>query len=235
MLTAELVRRSPFRILERSTHGGLGKGNLGVIAGAKGVGKTACLVHLATDQLLQGKHVIHLSFSSDPSHIADWYEHVFSELAKRHKLDGAMEAHDSIIRNRIIMNFVQSEVQWARIEKSIRAILSDARFSADMVVVDGFRFSAESREQVQCFRRLAADTGLEIWFSASLAQAPDTRAPAVVPPLLQQVTDELAVIVVLVDKGTYIHLELIKDHGNPVEADVHLKLDPRILLIAEEE
>jgi hypothetical protein len=61
------------------------------------------------------------------------------------------------------------------------------------------------------------------------------RAPAVVPPLLQQVTAEMAVIVVLVDKGTYIHLELIKDHDNPVEGDVHLKLDPRILLIAEEE
>jgi hypothetical protein len=235
MLRAELVKRSPLRILERSTHGGLGKGNLGVVAGVKGVGKTACLVHLATDQLLQGKHVIHLSFASDPTHIVAWYENIFQELARRHNLDGAMEVHDSIIGNRIIMNFAQSEVPWSRIEKSVRAILQDARFTADVVVVDGYRFGPQAVEQLRSFRQLAEGIGLEVWFSASLPPGSQAVQPAGVPPLLQPVWGELAVAVVLVDKGSYIHLELVKDHDNPVTGDVHLKLDPRILLIAEEE
>ena len=58
MVKEELVSRSPLRILEKSTHGGLGKGNLGVIAAKRGVGKTAFLVHMATDQLFQGNHII---------------------------------------------------------------------------------------------------------------------------------------------------------------------------------
>jgi len=53
MVRKELINRSPLRILERSTHGGVGKGNIGIIAARKGVGKTACLVHIATDQLFQ--------------------------------------------------------------------------------------------------------------------------------------------------------------------------------------
>ena len=42
---------SPLRVFENSINGGLGKGNLGVIVSKKGVGKTACLVHIATDKL----------------------------------------------------------------------------------------------------------------------------------------------------------------------------------------
>ena len=38
MIKSEQNRRSPLRILEKTTHGGVGKGNLGVIAARKGVG-----------------------------------------------------------------------------------------------------------------------------------------------------------------------------------------------------
>lgn len=231
MITEELVKRSPLRILERSTHGGVGKGNVGIVAGPKGVGKTACLVHIATDRLLQGKHVIHVSFSDDTSHIEAWYEDIFKELAERYQLDGAMEAHDSIIRNRVITKFEQDAVQWPRVENTIRSLMENADFSADTVVVDGYGFPASDVEAFAAFRRFAADAGLEVWLSASVAEP---LADQAVPALLKPFLDECAVVIVLVDKDAYIHLELIKDHGNPVE-DVHLRLDPHILLIAEED
>ena len=71
MVKSELIKRSPLRVFEKSINGGLGKGNLGVLASRKGVGKTACLVHIATDQLFNDKHVIHVSFSSRVDHIVD--------------------------------------------------------------------------------------------------------------------------------------------------------------------
>ena len=46
MVKAELIKRSPLRVFEQSIHGGLGRGNIGVLASPKGVGKTACLVHI---------------------------------------------------------------------------------------------------------------------------------------------------------------------------------------------
>src|SRR4030042_4764412 len=107
MIKSESNRRSPLRILEKSTQGGVGPGNIGVIAARKGVGKTACLVHIATDQLFENKHVIHVSFSANTSHIISWYEDIFDEIAKKYNLDSAGEVHDEIVRNRIIMNFNQ--------------------------------------------------------------------------------------------------------------------------------
>ena len=104
MVKQELIKRSPLRILEKTIHGGLGKGNLGVIAARKGVGKTAFLVHLSTDQLFQDKHVIHVSFSSNTKHIIEWYEDIFNEISNRFELESAMSVHDSIIKNRVIMN-----------------------------------------------------------------------------------------------------------------------------------
>ena len=46
MYRKQVNEHSPIRILEQSIHGGLGKGNLGVVMARAGVGKTACLVHL---------------------------------------------------------------------------------------------------------------------------------------------------------------------------------------------
>ena len=70
----------------KAIHGGLGTGNIGVLASPKGVGKTACLVHIATDKLFQGKPVIHVSYSSRVDYIITWYEDIFKEIAKNRKL-----------------------------------------------------------------------------------------------------------------------------------------------------
>ena len=52
--------QSPLRILEQSSHGGLGRGNLGVVMARAGVGKTAFLVHIALDTLLRDRKVFHV-------------------------------------------------------------------------------------------------------------------------------------------------------------------------------
>ena len=45
----ELNHRSPLRVFERSVHGGLGRGNLGVVAASAGVGKGAFLTAIALE------------------------------------------------------------------------------------------------------------------------------------------------------------------------------------------
>ena len=105
MVKSELIKQSPLRILDDSTHGGVGIGNIGVLAARQGTGKTAALVHLAIDKLFQDKHVIHVTFSQRPDHILAYYEEIFTEISKLKHLEGAMAVHDDVIRNRTIMNF----------------------------------------------------------------------------------------------------------------------------------
>jgi len=230
MVKKELVRRSPLRILEKSTLGGVGKGNIGIIAGKKGQGKTACLVHIATDQLLQNKHVIHLSFSGDINHIVTWYEDIFQELSKQYKLDCAMDVHDDIIRNRIVMNFQQGKVGVGKIESNVKTIIEKGNFTVETIIVDGYDFVSGSVSEIKEFKRFARDNGFELWFSATVKEDVNGAAPKVLAPYM----NDVAVLICLEPRGDLMHLNLIKDHDANVVPDMHLKLDPRILLIAEE-
>jgi hypothetical protein len=234
MVRAELVKRSPLRIMENSTHGGVTAGSIGVIAGPKGTGKTACLVHIATDQLLQDKHVIHISFSPEPTHIVAWYEEIFTEITQRYHLDGAMDVHDDIIKNRIVMNFKQDGVQWPRIEKGLRTLIDSSHFSADTIVVDGYDFDKATAEEFSQFKKFARESGFSFWFSATPKGSNGAVSREQAEQCLSRFMDDIAVLILLTDRGSYIHLELIKDHENKAVEDMHLKLDPQILLIAEE-
>ncbi len=234
MVKTELIGRSPLRILEQSTNGGLGKGNIGVIASRKGVGKTACLVNIASDLLLQEKRVIHVSFSEKTDHIIAWYEDIFSELADRFKLENTSLIHDNIIKNRIIMSFVQDNIHQEKIENSIRTIIEKGAFSANTIVIDGYDFNKSSIENLLSFRKFASEFNIELWCSASIPDKPDYFNGAAIPELLQPFINEISIVICLQPQDHLIHLNLVKDHDSDIVENPYLKLDPKILLIAEE-
>jgi hypothetical protein len=233
MIKAEQNRRSPLRILEKSTLGGVGKGNIGVIAAKKGVGKTACLVHIATDQLFENKHVIHVSFSSNTSHIISWYEDIFEEIAKKVNLDSAEEVHDEIIKNKIIMNFNQDGIKISQITNSIKSMIENGHFSANTIVIDGFDFGKCSIEDIKTIKTFASDLGLEVWFSASIKEDNSEFDENQVPLLLKKFINDITILINMKPENDYIKLQLIKDHKILPVSDMHLKLDPRSLLIDE--
>lgn len=231
MIKAEFIKRSPLRLLEKSTHGGVGIGNIGVIAGPKGSGKTACLVHLATDQLFQDKHVIHVSFSNDTGHIVSWYEDIFTEIARRGNLDNSMSIHDEIVRNRIILNFRQDGVHVEQIEKSLTLLMQSSNFKADTVVIDKYDFSKASDTELNEFHRFAADLNIQIWFSASVSSEEDT--PDHIPAKLKRFLSDIAIIIRLRPYKDIVHFELVKDHDVVHAEQLRLELDSKILLINE--
>jgi hypothetical protein len=236
MVRTELVKRSPLRILEKSIHGGVGAGNIAVIASRKGVGKTACLVHIGTDSLFQGKHVIHVSFSSRTDHIISWYEDIFKEIARRRDLDAAMDVHDEIIKNRVIMNFNQEAIKPEQIIKSIRAMITDGNFAADLIIVDGYDFNRATPETFNPFKSFAAEHNLTIWFSASVSpEDPVVKTQEGIPDMLKPHMDEISVLISLTPINDRVRLELKKDHDHMVTEDLHLMLDSKSLLIASEE
>ena len=233
MVRKELIKRSPLRILEKSIRGGVGKGNLAVIASPKGIGKTACLVHIATDSLLQGKHIIHVSFSARTDHIISWYEDIFREIAGKRNLESAMEVHDETIRNRVIMNFNQESVQTDQVVRSLRAMIDGGGFSADQIVVDGYDFRGSTPEQFKVLKDFAEEIGTSIWFSASTPVDEMDAGRNGVPSRLEPFMDHVSVLITLSDRKNYINLRLVKDHDIYTKEDLHIRLDPKTLLIAE--
>jgi len=230
----ELIKRSPLRILEKSISGGLGKGNIGVLASRKGVGKTACLVHIATDKLLQNKPIIHVSYASRVDHIITWYEDIFKEIAKKPKMKSALDTFDELIRKRVIMNFKQDGARTEQVLRSLEAMIVQANFRAETVIVDGLDFAQAGPEDLRKFKDFAGRLGLEVWFSASLKKDDPLFDGQGIPFELKGYLGIVDVIISLQHHGGHVHFSLVKDHDRLAPKDLRLKLDPTTLLIAKD-
>lgn len=235
MVKSELIKRSPLRIFEKSIHGGLGRGHIGALTAKQGVGKTACMVHIATDQLLQDKHVIHVSFSERVDHIISWYEDIFKEIAKKRELEQAVDVHDEIIKNRVIMNFKQDGTKTDQVLRSLTAMIQDGHFAADTVIIDGYDVSKSQPEDLTQIRDFAAERGLEVWFSVSLREEHPSLDSRGIPSILDDFLDSIDVLISLDIVGDHVHFKALKDHDTYEPKDMHLMLDPKTLLIAEED
>ncbi|MEN6312190.1 MAG: hypothetical protein ABFD80_11715 [Acidobacteriota bacterium] len=230
----ELIKRSPLRILEKSISGGLGKGNIGVLASRKGVGKTACLVHIAADKLLQGQHVIHVSYASRVDHIITWYEDIFKEIAKKPRMKSALEMSEELIRNRVIMNFKQEGTKTEQVLRSLEAMVVHGQFGAETIIVDGLDFGQAGIEDMRKFKDFAVRLGLEVWFSASLRGDEPLFDERGIPFMLKDHLDAIDVLISLQLHGDHVHFSLVKDHDRLAPKDMRLKLDPKTLLIVRD-
>ncbi|MCF7953977.1 MAG: hypothetical protein K9K78_07875 [Spirochaetales bacterium] len=233
MVKEELNKRSPLRVFEQSIHGGVGKGNLGVLVSRKGVGKTACLVHIATDKLFRGEHVIHVSFSQNVNHVMAWYEDIFNEISKRRHLDNAMDIHDEIIKNRVIMNFNQENVSVKQILTSLQAMIEQGGFSADAVMFDGYRIGTGHGEDIGIIKEFARKMNLEVWFSLSPLSDEAEYDAYGVPSTIEKIKDTIDVLIGLVFDGEHVAFTVVKDHDETKKEKIAVKLDPKTMLISE--
>jgi hypothetical protein len=232
MLKQELIKRSPIRILEKTIHGGLGKGNLGVFAARKGVGKTACLAHVAIDKLFNGQKVLHVSFADNPHHIENWYRQVFEEVARSSKLVDPFDIYDEIKLNRLIIHFKQPDIPFEQVQKNVELITGGSAFRPTTWIVDGYSFYDAREEEAEKWKRHAAEQGTEMWFSATLHK--ETAEPDVegIPYPISRFKDLFSVIILLNPVQDYIALNLLKDHDSKDLERLRLKLDPKTLLIS---
>src|SRR6476469_7700094 len=102
MYRKDVNERSPRRVFEKPMHGGLGRGNVGVVAARAGVGKTALLVQIALDDLLRDRKVLHISHEQAVDHVRAYYDEIFHDLASLSRLEAPDEVHLDVERHRLI-------------------------------------------------------------------------------------------------------------------------------------
>jgi hypothetical protein len=234
MITSELVQRSPMRVFEKSIHGGLKTGEIGVIASPSGLGKTSVLVQIALDKLLQEKKVIHVSFTQHAGYVLAWYEDIFDEFIRKKNLENARNVKDEIVKNRVLMNFSQDGVTGDQVLRSLRAMIMEGGFKAECLIIDGFNFQKMDRERISGMRDFAGELGLEVWYSCTVPDEHDKAGGYTdqhIPRLLMEFVDLVDSVVVLEPSGDYIDFSVSKDRDVYNPPAMALKLDPRTLLI----
>ena len=233
MILSELIQRSPIRIFEQSIHGGLKPGEIGIITSPNGVGKTSVLVQLAMDKLLQGKKVIHVSFTQHKHYVPLWYEDIFAELTSKKNLENAGEIKDDLVKNRVLMNFNQDGVTKEQILRSLCAMIIDGCFKADSIIIDGFDFSRTDKNSMENVKKFATEMGVSVWYSCSVSD--ETSAPQYdkenIPVIFGNFAGLIDVIIVLQPKTDYIELTISKDRNSIISRSIEMRLDPKTLLI----
>jgi hypothetical protein len=219
--------RSPLRLLEKGLHGGLGRGNLGVVLAAHGVGKTPFLVGVALDELLRGGSVLHAACDQTVGHVRAYYDTVFEELAATTHLEDEATTHAEIDRRRSIRVYPAGALTVAKLRDAAR-FDAEAGRPPSLVVVEGLDLARAGREEAAALRDLAREHEAEIWLSASC----DEERPERVPPAIARLDDLVSVILAL-EPGDprSVRLRALKDHDSPDPSTLHVALDPRTLLL----
>lgn len=241
MFRKEINEQSPLRILEQSSHGGLGRGNLGVVMARAGVGKTAFLVHIALDDLMRDRKVFHVSLDTPVDHVRSWYDAVFQDLARATDMTDAAATAESIARNRIIQAFSlhghgagQNVFTVERLAAAMDLLEQHAKFKADVVLIDAFDWSKTTAEELGALRELAKQRGVELWTTALTHRHHiGDGAPDRVPPPCDKLVNLIDVAVFLQPVDKHLSVRLLKDHDGQRVVDTNLVLHPDTMRLVD--
>jgi len=221
-----LNARSPLRLLEKGLHGGLGRGNLGLVLAAPGVGKSSFVVGVALDELLRSKPVLHIACDHSVQHVRDHYDTVFEDLAATTHLENPAVVRAELDRQRRIRAYPSSAFDAKRLREALE-LERELGVRPELIVVDGLDIEARSREELEQWAKLAREAQAEIWITA---HAPTERIDGL-PAALRPLEDLFGVILALEPGTDAVALRALKDHGNPDVAALHVALDPKTLLL----
>ena len=124
----DFMKVSPLKILERSSQKALGRGNLGVLMARAGMGKTACLIHIAFDKLFRDEKLVHVSLEDVPEKVTSYYNVVFYDLVKAFSMDDEHEIRMLLERNRMILAYLNQSFEIRRLRENLKNLVEKIDF-----------------------------------------------------------------------------------------------------------
>ena len=221
-----LNARSPLRVLEKGLHGGLGKGNLGLVLAGHGVGKTAFLVCVALDDLLRGEPVLHVSLDQTVAHTRAHYDTAFDELAAQARLEDEAVIRANVDRLRSIRAYSPAGFGPGKLREAVK-FEQEIGNGPGLVILEGFDVATVSRDELQDLKSLAEEIEAEMWISAHCS---GERVDGV-PDGLRGFEELFGVILGLEPDREHVALRALKDHDNPDAEALRVSLDPKTLLL----
>ncbi len=224
--------QSPLRVFEKAIEGGVGRGNIGVVLSRPGVGKTAFLVGVAVDALLQGRKVMHISTEESVEKLRAFYDEIFGLMVENSQLDNKLQRQLDLERNRQILVFNRKDFSLEKLEQSASFLREIAHFAPDVLIMDGTpRFEQTERWEVEGVRDLARKWNAEIWTASKTHREGQELDARGVPLEVTRYDDLLEVIIYLEPENDHVRVRILKDHDKAEAPEVKMELDPKTLLL----
>jgi hypothetical protein len=227
----DLMKFGPLGVLEKTSHKGLGRGHLGVLIARAGVGKTACLIHIALSKLFRDQKLVHISLENAPEKVSSYYNVIFSDLLQSLGTSHLAEMKALIQQNRMILSFLNQSFEIRRLRENLANLAQRIQFVPDTLIVDGLDFSKVSEDLLGEFQEIAQTSQVEIWFSALSHKHIGDMNERGIPYPCNHVDHLFSIILQLEPSQSGILLKLLKDHENPIAAEAHVRLDPQTFMV----
>ena len=230
----DFISVSPLKILEKSSRKGLGAGNLGVLIARAGVGKTACLIHIAFEKIFRQEKLVHISLEEGPDKVLSFYNAIYYDLLKVLNLADDNEYRLLIERNRMILAYLNQSFETERFRTNLENLSKNIDFRPNTLIIDGLDFENVEKGIFEGLKDIAREFNVEIWLSAlSHRHIADVNERGIPYPC-QELDDFFSLIFQLQPETAGVFLRLLKDHDNPVIPSINVRLDPSTFLALEE-
>ncbi len=229
----DIPARSPLRSLESAIQGGLGRGNLGVVCGAAGAGKTAFLVALGLDALMRGRKALHVALDQPVERVRNYYDEIFAQIAREENIETPVEARIRVERNRRIHTYLGHTFSIDAFGRALSFSRTHADMQPDLILLDGYDWIGGNLQDVESLKKLAAAESAELWMSATCGRKFNLPPDGGSLEPVGRYQPCIDVLLRLADAEGAIHVQVLRDHGEPVPANVCLDLDPTTLLLVK--
>lgn len=225
MVKQDLINHSPVRLFDNISEGGLKAGQMGIITAKKGLGKTSVLVQFGIDDLIHDKQLVHVSFDQHSSNVITWYDNVLAEIGKKKNLGDTTSLNESIVRNRIILNFNQENFSLPKVINTIKA-LKEGGSNISAIIIDGAELSRIPEADIKAVSDYVKAEKITAWFS-------DTNES---PKLSETVSKELlpyfSIVGHLASNGSNVELTVLKADDKEIEPK-SLIIDSKTMLMTK--
>ncbi|MFM2245103.1 MAG: hypothetical protein RL071_1177 [Pseudomonadota bacterium] len=210
-----LLDRSPLRALSTQTRGALDPGQVGVIFGGPGVGKSALLVQIGLSHALRGVPVLHLCLHDPAARVRSAYDELFAELSRASRPAERGGSSVELERHRLI-SARPAGLDPDGLDALLQSLAEALDHRPAVVLIDDLPRGVDPAP----WRALAARRGLRLW-AAVVADPAEAAAAA-------PAWDTAATLEADAEAAT---LRPLREAGAPsTGAPIHL--DPVTLLVA---
>jgi hypothetical protein len=230
MFRSELNEHSPLRVLDTALSGGVGVGRLAVVTARAGVGKTAFLVQVGLDALLQEQRVLHVSIGDSIDDVRGWYDSLFNDLARRNRLDDVNASRLLVERHRMIQTFADTQFSAAKLHSIAGMLAEHAGFRPAHILIDGLDWSKIDGEVLEAFKATATLVEGDVWLTALSHREDPVNGD--LPRPLTRLAEHIDVAVALQPRSTHVDLQILKGGASEGGA-TSLALDPDTMTLVD--
>ena len=210
MSKSNQILNSQLQFIKENAGHLLADGQFGAVLARAGEGKTSFLMHLAWDNLLREKNVLHICLDQPIKKVCLWYEEVLHRISDQYELNATDVRWETILPHRFIMTFNTEDFNANRLEERISDLTEQGIFFPQIVLLDGLPFDKTDQVSLSELKALAGKHGFPVWFTAMTHRENNVDQTDGIPAPISDISDLFEVVVQLKPTGRDINVQMIK-------------------------